>query len=358
MADKQITPFQLTDQFTMDNFNQRINETNIALQSKPNPNILDNPYFVNPVDQRGGYVYPPNSPYADISGNQIGATSKYLTIDVTKKNPSLAEWAEISIDGTTYYGYIPYAVRGYTDVGYGIDRWSNSGDSSRIVTIKDNGLTVSGYFGQALSAELSKRLEGQTVTQSLMMADGTIHALTYVVKKGGENPYIYINDKSILYFEYPSKSETGSVNAFLNGEKILAAQLELGSQQTLAHQDQNGNWVLNEIPNYAEELAKCQRYFTNIPYSIGRTISTAVSDGNGEAFFPIYFPTTMRVTPVFTHTGILRVHGPGIEYRDVSISTVTTQGNIVVLRVVGLSPLTTYALDSATGGVLNFSADL
>ena len=31
MADNQITPFQLTDQFKMDNFNQRINETNIAL---------------------------------------------------------------------------------------------------------------------------------------------------------------------------------------------------------------------------------------------------------------------------------------------------------------------------------------
>ena len=34
MADNQITPFQLTDQFTMDNFNQRIDETNIALQKK------------------------------------------------------------------------------------------------------------------------------------------------------------------------------------------------------------------------------------------------------------------------------------------------------------------------------------
>ena len=34
MADNQITPFQLTDQFTMDNFNQRINETNTALQNK------------------------------------------------------------------------------------------------------------------------------------------------------------------------------------------------------------------------------------------------------------------------------------------------------------------------------------
>ena len=34
MVNNQITPFQLTDQFTMDNFNQRINETNTALQNK------------------------------------------------------------------------------------------------------------------------------------------------------------------------------------------------------------------------------------------------------------------------------------------------------------------------------------
>ena len=34
MADNKITPFQLTDQFTMDNFNQRINEINTALQNK------------------------------------------------------------------------------------------------------------------------------------------------------------------------------------------------------------------------------------------------------------------------------------------------------------------------------------
>ena len=39
MADNQITPFQLTDQFTMDNFNQRINETNIALQNKADKSV-------------------------------------------------------------------------------------------------------------------------------------------------------------------------------------------------------------------------------------------------------------------------------------------------------------------------------
>ena len=41
----------------------------------------------------------------------------------------------------------------------------------------------------------------------------------------------------------------------------VAMKLELGSQQTLAHQNADGNWVLNEIPDYGEQLAKCQRYF-------------------------------------------------------------------------------------------------
>ena len=41
MADNQITPFQLTDQFTMDNFNQRINETNTALQKKADTSVID-----------------------------------------------------------------------------------------------------------------------------------------------------------------------------------------------------------------------------------------------------------------------------------------------------------------------------
>ena len=39
MADNQITPFQLTDQFTMDNFNQRIDETNTALQKKADKSV-------------------------------------------------------------------------------------------------------------------------------------------------------------------------------------------------------------------------------------------------------------------------------------------------------------------------------
>ena len=42
---------------------------------------------------------------------------------------------------------------------------------------------------------------------------------------------------------------------------IIAMKLELGPTQTLAYQDEDGNWQLFETPDYGAELAKCQRYF-------------------------------------------------------------------------------------------------
>jgi hypothetical protein len=38
---------------------------------------------------------------------------------------------------------------------------------------------------------------------------------------------------------------------------VQAMKAEVGNVQTLAHQDADGNWVLNEIPNYHEEFLKC-----------------------------------------------------------------------------------------------------
>ena len=51
-----------------------------------------------------------------------------------------------------------------------------------------------------------------------------------------------------------------------NSETVVnAVKLELGSQQTLAHQDTAGNWVLNDPPpDPTLELLKCQRYFKSI----------------------------------------------------------------------------------------------
>ena len=69
---------------------------------------------------------------------------------------------------------------------------------------------------------------------------------------------------------------------------IKAVKLELGSRQTLAHQDADGNWVLNEIPDYGEQLARCQRYF--------QTFATeSLRPTNALDFRPV-----MRATPALS----------------------------------------------------------
>ena len=41
---------------------------------------------------------------------------------------------------------------------------------------------------------------------------------------------------------------------------LRAVKLELGGVSTLAHQEPDGSWAVNEIPDWAEVLWKCQRY--------------------------------------------------------------------------------------------------
>lgn len=63
---------------------------------------------------------------------------------------------------------------------------------------------------------------------------------------------------------------------------IIAAKLELGPVQTLARQDADGNWVLNDPPpNFQQELAKCQRYLLmgnlEAPFLSGNKVFLSVS---------------------------------------------------------------------------------
>ena len=53
-----------------------------------------------------------------------------------------------------------------------------------------------------------------------------------------------------LAFRIPSNLDIS------DSEVFIAAKVEIGKTQTLAHQE-NGAWVLNEIPNYWEQLYRC-----------------------------------------------------------------------------------------------------
>ena len=182
-----------------------------------NPNLLDNWYFGNPVNQR------------NVSG----------TIDA---------------------------------VGYFLDRWKLVSGS---VTIGSNGITLNGTIVQILETAV-----GAEVTASALTTEGVVVA------------------------SYDNNSKTISLTG--TGQTFVAAKLELGTQQTLAHQDENGNWVLNEIPDYGEQLRRCQRYFWR-SWTGERNVQNSILGvvfGNNHRITGFDYPVEMRTRPSITVYGL------------------------------------------------------
>ena len=195
----------------LDHTAQEIDDAVDLTPQLSNPNLLDNWYFGNPVNQR------------NVSG----------TIDA---------------------------------VGYFLDRWKLVSGS---VTIGSNGITLNGTIAQILETAV-----GTDVTASALTTEGVVVA------------------------SYDNNSKTISLTG--TGQTFVAAKLELCSTQTLAHQE-NGVWVLNEIPDYGEQLARCQRYYYDSRFGITANSNGAYAillDGASNHLVGNYrFPVTMRTNP-------------------------------------------------------------
>lgn len=77
---------------------------------------------------------------------------------------------------------------------------------------------------------------------------------------------------------------------------VYAMKLELGSQQTLAHKDEDGSWVLNDPhPDKALELEKCKRHM--VVYNRDGIIGIAHTYTERDAYFCIVLPTTLIKKP-------------------------------------------------------------
>ena len=175
-------------------------------------------------------------------------------------------------------------------VGYFLDRWKLVSGS---VTIGSNGITLNGTIAQILETAV-----GTDVTASALTTEGVVVA------------------------SYDNNSKTISLTG--TGQTFVAAKLELGTHQTLAHKDANGNWVLNEIPNYGEQLARCQRYCLAISKE-SRFVLSQIS-GNNSAHFAIPTPVTMRTTPAIINSSNILLFNSntevisGVELRVLAIS--------------------------------------
>ena len=195
----------------------------IATKAFPcNPNLLDNWYFGNPVNQRG------QAEYAGAGGGNIYCIDR---------------WA-VQFDGTKY----TVATATLSNIS-----GANAGQMNRLMPNNEAAPFV-----------------GRQMTLSLL-----------VDNPDGVDVTLNVRDRTRWSHLLPPKTGSGSlitttgVFGTLNGGEdiqvsfvvpqgksvnLIATKLEIGSQQTLAHQE-NGVWVLNEIPKFWEQLAACQRYY-------------------------------------------------------------------------------------------------
>lgn len=265
-----------------------------------NENELDNWYFPNCVDQRQGRVVPPNTQYyATWPGEVAGYTDNYYS--VTEYTYSRATF---TINGTTVYTDLARTEPGYTSQSgngsYTIDRWRFM-NSNGVVTFGTNGGIVLhntgagyGYFTQIVSRSLTDM--GSPRVISILFADGTM--LT------GANQ---LTAPSGLYFYQESRGDgTMSFNVRIpaslsQSEEIIAIKLEVGTQQTLAHQQDPTQpvWTMNgPAPRYDDELRKCQRYFVAYSdYVSLPTLSALSSELTNRLQATIITPVPMASLP-------------------------------------------------------------
>lgn len=190
----------------------------------------------------------------------------------------------------------------YTAAGYTVDRWKL--DIGGAITLEDGCICLKKagtYLGEYFDD--FDQFIGMTLTGSVLLSDGTLRTGSFVYNGVVNQGQIFFSSELGFYIQRLSSSLTQcEINALVDNVKIKAAKLELGDTQTLAHKE-NGVWVLNEIPDYGEQLARCQRYCRviggtlNQPFCIAVRRETTVLEG----FIPIDNP--FRTAPSISVNG-------------------------------------------------------
>lgn len=300
----------------------------IATKAFPcNPNLLDNWYFGNPVNQRGQTSYPGDAYAVDrwlpSSGNtSLVVNDGFLTVTTRTAGAAVDQIQEFPYPPGTVL--MLSALMRCTTANAGLQcRFGKDGtgsaDYSETVTLTGTGdwelvtlpLTIPSGIGAVLQSPRFR---------------GTAAGTTYDIK---------------------------------------AIKLELGTQQTLVHQE-NGVWVLNEIPDYSEQYRRCLRYFQsiqgeNFPIFAGEVGTT------GRLYFtvPLIEPMRSGVTvadvtasDIYTTAGrakLIDAPGYGVWAQHLNAVTIWTAKNSVKDYTTDAAIAGAGAVCSAT---LNLSAEL
>ncbi len=237
-----------------------------------------------------------------------------------------------------------------SSVGYHLDRWYSYNN----YTVTANGITTTsaGNFDQTLESALKTALNGQTVTMSAKLADGTVYSATgtyysaygstYSIGSGGGITFYITGDGKARY-------------TFGNNLSIRAVKLELGSVSTLAN---------DTPPNYAEELRKCKYYYREVSVTTAYSVAIGYAYSNtGSVFTNIFgFCGEMRTSPTITHSGAISIRTTSGD--NVTVTGIAANGgangvfSIDALVASGLVANSVCRLIMGAGAKITFSADL
>lgn len=290
--------------------------TNVSnqLETLVRPNLLDNWYFGRPVDQRGGKIIQFGvNIYADSALKTLIGPAAYAC-PVVELTSTYAKVKDAKNTGSYYYAAPGDVVRGYTGAWiFTVDRWSISG-SSRLLTIRDGVIHLQGAnINDDYIFERCPAPPGEYCYSVLFRGNTGMVALTNKVVDLNMVPAVQTNASAgLLTLHYKLDSQLPDSESYFRihfgGEcDILAAKLELGPTQTLAHQE-NGVWVLNEVPKVGDELRECQRY--HIKYGAIKA-NGYISNAAKSYYMPIFLPEAMRTTPTILGTPKIRVRFNG-----------------------------------------------
>ena len=281
-----------------------------ALKYRCNPNLLDNWYFGNPVNQRGQTEYAGNATYS-------------------------------------------------------IDRWWTQYETP--LSVVDGGIKIGGKWD--VQQYFENTLPNATYTLSLLYRDRTGSDPLRLLagnRTDGDIAQTESKDASgILSVTFSTATAnrfnfgfTGSTD---NSAIIIAIKLELGSAQTLAHKE-GDKWILNEIPDYGEQLRRCQRYFQRHHIDTDTFLPAVMYQGElDRAHFNIPLHGKMRTKPTARFDGSGRyVTAAFSQFRNTSIhlDSMGTTEDLAAITVIfnGISAATSGWVDSI--GDIDFSADL
>lgn len=249
----------------------------ITLPSNTYSRVLTNSKVIIDIDTRTGkriIVAPQSGAIITAVKLELGAYSTLANDTAPDPEEERARCMMSTADSSDGYANVPYGSfirpnlldngwftvnqRGqssYTGNGYTVDRWQQYGATTAVNN--DGTLTLTytntgaGLF-QRIPYDAS--LIGKVLTFSVMFPDGEIFSAPLSMPTSGNvyanayrNVRLGLSTVSTSYHQFTIYIASNS-----SAPVIKAVKLELGSYSTLAN---------DALPNFAEELAKCQRYF-------------------------------------------------------------------------------------------------